>query len=143
MGLLKSDKLNLLHKKLPEGAMVPSRWLQAQGYSRQLLYKYVKSGWLRSPGPDTYCRSTTELTWQSVVASWQHVSARAWHVGGETALNLLGHAYYLRLGGEAHVHLYGRGAVPGRVKGLSASAEWVFHSRALFATEDVAMGLQE
>jgi len=143
MSLLKFNKLNLLYKKLPEGAVAPSRWLQAQGYSRQLLYKYVKSGWLRSPGPDAYCRPTTELTSQGVVASWQHVLARAWHVGGETALNLLGHAHYLRLGGEAHVHLYGRGAVPGWVKGLSAGAEWVFHSRALFATEDVTMGLRE
>lgn len=143
MSLLKHDKLNLLYKSLPEGAVVPSRWLQAQGYSRQLLYKYIKSGWLRSPGQDAYCRPTTELTWQGVLASWQHVSAGAWHVGGETALNLLGHHQYLRLGGEAHVHLYGHGAVSGWVKGLSASAKWVFHSRVLFATEVAAIGLLE
>jgi hypothetical protein len=92
MSLLKKDKLNLLHARLPEGAVVPSRWLQEQGYSKQLIYKYVKSGWLVRAAPGAFCRPGTEVAWQGVVASWQHTTETAWHVGGETALNLQGHA---------------------------------------------------
>lgn len=136
MGLLKRDKLNFLQEVLPEGAVVPSLWLQRQGYSKQLIYKYVRNGWLVGVGPGAYCRPGTELSWQGLVASGQNIAAISWHVGGETALNLLGHAHYLRLGGEAFIHLYGQGVVPAWVKGVSLDVELVFHARRLF-TEDV------
>lgn len=141
MDLLKKNKLNTLQGLLPEGAVVPSHWLQRQGYSKQLIYKYVRSGWLVNVGPGAYCRPGTELSWQSAVASWQQVMVNAWHVGGETALYLQGHAHYLPLGGQAHVHLYGQGTVPGWVKGVSLGTELVFHARRLFAKEAVMMSL--
>jgi hypothetical protein len=135
MGLLKQDKLNFLQKVLPEGAVVPSQWLQRQGYSKQLIYKYVKNGWLLRVGSGAYCRPGTQISWQGVVASWQNTAATSWHIGGETALNLQGHAHYLRMGGEVVVHLYGWGAVPVWIKRLSLDAELVFHARRLFAED--------
>lgn len=142
MSLLKKDKLNLLHVLLPEGAVVPSHWLQDQGYSKQLIYKYVKSGWLVRAAPGAYCRPGTELVWQGVVASWQHTAETAWHVGGETALNLQGHAHYLRMGREAAIHLYGQGNAPSWLKGLAVDAKLAFHARQLFAEKVLAESLK-
>jgi len=142
MSLQKKDKLNLLQALLPDGAVVSSQWLQKQGYSRQLIYKYVNNGWLSACGPGAYCRPATEVSWQGLVASWQNVSLNRWHVGGESALYLQGHAHYLPLGGERHVHLYGRGAVPGWVKGQLLDAVLVFHARRLFAEDAQSAGLK-
>lgn len=142
MSLLRKDKLNFLHERLPEGAVVPSHWLQELGYSRQLIYKYVNSGWLVRAAPGAYCRPGAELAWQGVVASWQHTTQTAWHVGGETALNLQGHAHYLRMGREAAVHLYGQGKVPSWLKGLAVDAKLVFHARQLFAGQVSAESLK-
>lgn len=136
MSLLKKNKLNLLHEVLPDGAVVPSQWLQHQGYSKQLIYKYVRNGWLLRVDPGAYYRPGAEVSWQGAVASWQKTASSSWHVGGETALNLQGHAHYLRLGGEVFVHLYGHGAVPAWIKGLLLEAELVFHGRRLFANDD-------
>lgn len=141
MSLLKKDKLNLLQNILPEGAVVPNQWLQRQGYSRQLIYKYVKNGWLIRLGSGAYARPGTELSWQAAVASWQHTGETTWHLGGESALNLQGHAQYLRLRSEGRVHLYGRGSIPAWIKALPLEAELVFHPRRLFAEHAQAMGL--
>jgi hypothetical protein len=42
MGLQKYEKLNSLLERLPEGVAAPSRWPADQGYSRQLVRKYVQ-----------------------------------------------------------------------------------------------------
>ena len=42
MGLQKGEKLNSLLERLPEGVAAPSRWPADQGYSRQLVRKYVQ-----------------------------------------------------------------------------------------------------
>ena len=142
MSLLKNDKLNRLQELLPEGAVVPSHWLQGQGYSRQLIYKYVKNAWLMKCGSGAYCRKGSEVSWQGVVASWQQVTVSDWHVGGETALNLQGYAHYLPLGGEAYAHLYGRGTVPGWVSGVLLDTKLVFHARRMFTDEAMSKGFK-
>lgn len=142
MSLPKKDKLNVLQNVLPEGALVPSHWLQQQGYSKQLIYKYVKNGWLIRVGSGAYARPGTELSWQGAVASLQHTVDTTWHVGGESALNLQGHAHYLRLRSEGPVHLYGRGAIPAWIRTLPLGEELVFHSRRLFAEHALAMELR-
>ena len=142
MSLLKKDKLNRLQELLPEGAIVPSIWLQERGYSRQLIYKYAKNGWLVSCGSGAYCRPGTEVSWQGMIASWQHVAVNSWHPGGETALNLQGYAHYLPLVGEAYLHFYGQGKTPGWVKNMPLAEVRVFHTRQLFADDAMSIGLK-
>jgi hypothetical protein len=142
MGLLKNDKLNRLQELLPEGAVVPSHWLQDRGYSRQLIYKYVKNAWLVKRGPGAYYRRGSEVSWQGIVASWQQVTVSAWHVGGETALNLQGFAHYLPLGGESYAHIYGQGKVPGWVRGVLLDTKLVFHARRLFNDKTMKKGFK-
>lgn len=112
MSIQNKEKLNRLQLLLPEGAIVPSKWLQNKDYSRQLLHKYVKNGWLKSVGTGAYSRQTTEVTWQGLIASLQHVNSETLHAGDETALNLQGYAHYLRLKGEKQVFVFADSDIP-------------------------------
>ncbi len=142
MGLHKENKLNKLHDLLPEGVAVPSKWLAEQGYSRQLVRKYVQSQWLQPLGRGVYARPQTELKWQGLVLGMQHFAHSPFHVGGVSALNLQGYAHYLPLGGDDKgdsnkasseiIHLWGQGKVPAWVKAATLSETLQFHPRQLF-----------
>ena len=76
------DKLNRLHRLLPEGFIADAAWLTAAGYPSSLRNQYLKSGWLQRvtrgvfrrplhhPGVD---ETVAPLSWQHVVASLQLV----------------------------------------------------------------------
>lgn len=150
MGLHYASKLNKLHDLLPEGVAVPSKWLAAQGYSRQLVRKYVQSQWLQALGRGVYARPQVELNWQGLVLGMQHFAHSPFHVGGVSALNLQGYAHYLPLGGgdkgdsnkasSEIIHLWGQGnatvkspaKVPAWVKAVTLSETLQFHPRQLF-----------
>ena len=45
MSLQNDIGIKQLTRLLPEGVAAPAAWLAAKGYSRQLVRKYVLSGW--------------------------------------------------------------------------------------------------
>ncbi len=157
MGLHKVNKINKLLGLLPEGVAVPGKWLTDQGYSRQLVRKYVQSKWLQSLGRGVYARPQTALNWQGLVLGIQHFAHYPFHVGGTTALNLQGYAHYLPLGGNDKgnnnkagsevIHLWGQGKVTARipawVKSVTLAATLQFHTRQLFdeSVQDVGFEL--
>lgn len=47
MGLLNETNLKSLIEKVPHNALVTTKWLEEQGFSRQLLSKYTKNNWLK------------------------------------------------------------------------------------------------
>lgn len=132
MSLLKDQKLRNLCQQLPEGVAAPSAWFAEQGYSRQLLYKYVHSGWLVKLGRGVYLRPGTQLDWQGVGLGLQHLAKAPFHLGGITALNQQGYAHYLPLGGESTLHWFGQGTVPAWINHLDLAAPFQFHTRQLF-----------
>ncbi|MFK5948208.1 MAG: type IV toxin-antitoxin system AbiEi family antitoxin domain-containing protein [Methylococcales bacterium] len=150
MGLHKDNKLNKLHNLLPEGVAVPSKWLVEQGYSRQLVRKYVQSQWLQSLGRGVYARPQSVPNWQGLVLGMQHFAHSPFHVGGVSALNLQGYAHYLPLGGNDKgnsnkanreiIHLWvqsnARGKAPAKVpawvKAVTIAETLTFHPRQLF-----------
>src|SRR4051794_31896152 len=105
----RNEKINQLQRLVPEGLVVDTRWLDAHGYRRQWREKYLAHGWLESvtrgvyqrPGP----RIVGEPAWQRLVVSLQGLLAVPVHVGGRTALELLGLSHYVRLKGPGNVHL--------------------------------------
>ncbi|VAW59110.1 Ynd [hydrothermal vent metagenome] len=137
MGLQKDKKLNRLLDLLPEGVAVPGKWLAEQGFSRQLVHKYVQSEWLLALGRGVYARPQTVINWQGLVLGIQHFANLPFHVGGISALNFQGYAHYLPLrdgnkaGGEI-IHLWGKGKVPAWVKAVALSETLQFHPRQLF-----------
>jgi len=140
MGLQKDEKLNLLLERLPEGMAAPSHWLADQGYSRQLVRKYVQGNWLQALGRGVYARPQGTVTWEGVVLSMQRLASLQFHVGGVSALNRQGFAHYLPLGGENIIHLWGRDKVPAWVRAVSLPESLCFHTTRLFAANAASVG---
>jgi hypothetical protein len=143
MGLQNDEKLNSLLERLPEGVAAPSHWLADQGYSRQLVRKYVQGNWLQALGRGVYARPHGSVIWEGVVLGMQRLAELQFHVGGVTALNRQGFAHYLPLGGEGSIHLWGRDKVPAWVRAVSLPESLCFHAARLFADDAASVGINE
>lgn len=142
MGLQKDEKLNSLLARLPEDVAAPSHWLADQGYSRQLVRKYVQGNWLQPLGRGVYARCQGSVTWECVVLGMQQLASLQFHVGGVSALNRQGFAHYLPLGGENTIHLWGRDKVPAWVRAVSLPESLCFHTTRLFAEDTADVGIR-
>jgi len=131
MSLEKELKLKQLYQLLPEGVIAPSSWLSANGYSAQLLYMYVKNGWLIKLERGAYIRPASILEWQGAVLGLQKLAELPFYVGGLSALNLLGYAHYLPIGKEKTIALYGKKNPPIWIKQIE-SLSFTFHKKPLF-----------
>ena len=76
--------------------------------------------------------------WAVLLLSLQRLMNYAVHVGGETALDLAGHAHYLSLGGTRPVRFYG--TVPSWLKRVPTPTEIVVRPRTLFGDDPVGIG---
>ena len=99
------DKLNLLLKSWQRGSVKLSSELVHNGYSKELLQKYVKSNWLESLGYGAYKLSEDNIDWWGAVEALQTQKNSILHPGGKTALELLGYSHYLRQK-QTQVNLY-------------------------------------
>lgn len=132
MGEQKSTKINLLQDLLGEGLLAPTGWLEAQGYSRALISRYVDSGWLVSPARGVYRRPGPALKWQHVVASLQRLAGSCLHVGGGTALVQRGLGHYVRMSESETIFLYGPEALPVWVNKLGLKERFAVRNDAMF-----------
>ena len=82
-----------------------SPWLEEMGVSRQLQKRYQETGWLVSVGHGAFMRAGDTLEWPGGLYAIQKHAHLDMHVGGRTALGLLGQAYYLELNSQV-VHLF-------------------------------------
>lgn len=93
----KEQKINKLLKSQPSGTVFLSSWLSQNGFSSQLLNRYKKSKWLYSLGNGAWMRVGEKPTYQGAIYALQHQSNTTIHLGGKTALSILGKAHYLEL----------------------------------------------
>lgn len=130
---------------LPPGLLVDSAWLQALGISRTSIHDYVQRGWLERVAPRVYRRTSGAsgggvLRWEAAVISAQRFASASFHVGGITALELLGLGHFAKLGSERAVHLYDpEGSIPTWLPKLPTKTKFELHRRRLFA--DTALGV--
>lgn len=82
MGIRKDNKLNELMRVILEGVAVPSTWLTANGYSPQLVRKYLQSDWLTRLGSRVYARPGHPVTWEGVILGLQRLGGFQLHLGG-------------------------------------------------------------
>lgn len=141
MGLQNESKLAALARLLPEGVAAPSAWLTSQGFSRQLVRKYVKSGWLKPLARGVFVRPAHPVDPTGIILGLQHLAGAPFHLGGISALNRQGHVQYLPLGFEATIHLWGRDAAPAWVTAIKLREHFVFHRERLFEECANAIGL--
>jgi len=99
-------KINLLMRDWRKGTVQLSSTLEKNGYKRDLVRKYVKSGWLESLGYGAFKLAGDEIDWYGAVAALQNQKALAIRPGGKTALELKGYAHYL-IQTVAKVQLFG------------------------------------
>jgi len=105
MGIQKGTILNRLLKKWPPGTVAVNPWLEKQGVDRQLVQKYKKTDWVKAIGTSALVRSGDNVEWEGGVYALQKQLSLSVHPGGKTALQLLGMAHYLPLGGGGTCHL--------------------------------------
>ena len=132
MNIRKDKKLNQMIRAIPEGVAVPSTWLSENGYSPQLVRKYVQSGWLTHLGSRVYARPGQPVNWEGVILGLQRLGKLQLHLGGVSALNRQGLAHYLSLSGDAAVNVWGQDRAPGWVEQVPLDVRWHFHRRKLF-----------
>ncbi len=93
----KEQKINQLLKSQPSGVVYLSSWLLENGISSQLLNRYRKSNWFYSIGTGAWMRVGQNPSYQSAIYALQKQSGLSIHLGGKTALALLGKVQYLEL----------------------------------------------
>jgi hypothetical protein len=142
VGLQIKSKIGDLQRLIPEGVAAPSGWLATQGYSRQLVRKYVQGGWLRALAHGAFARPTHPVDAEGVVLGWQRFGGGTYHVGGLSAFYRLRAAHYLPLGGEQTLELWGTGRVPAWVTAVRLSQRIVIHKTRLFNATVDSVGLE-
>lgn len=89
-------KINKLLQSVPHNTVWLASWLSDQNISHDLQQRYVKSGWLEKVGTGAFKRKGEKLNWFGGVYAIQKQAQKPVHIGGMTALRLLGFAHYLR-----------------------------------------------
>jgi len=91
-------KINSLLKSIPRGAVLTAGWLKTQGVSSRLAWWYVKSGWFERVASGAYKLTGDSIAWTSAIHAVQQQMCLPIHVGGKTALQLLGKSHYVSTG---------------------------------------------
>ena len=87
MGLLNDTNLKSLIGKVPHNALVTTKWLEQQGFSRQLLSKYTKNNWLKKLTNGVFVKIGDEPSINGAIYALQKQLDLSIHIGGITALN--------------------------------------------------------
>jgi hypothetical protein len=90
-------KINRLLQKIPPGTVILSQWLLEQGYSRDLQHRYLKNAWLTSIGYGAFKRTGDNVSLYGAIYALQQQAGKKIHIGGRSALGLLGYSHYLEL----------------------------------------------
>ncbi len=93
----RGTKLNHLLQQIPSGAVLLSSWLFKKGYSYELQQRYRNSGWLISIGKGAMRINGQNLTLDGAIYALQKQADKKIHIGGRTALSILGLAHYLEI----------------------------------------------
>ncbi|MCD4655785.1 type IV toxin-antitoxin system AbiEi family antitoxin [bacterium] len=107
MSSQKVNKLNQLVTNWPAETVAVYEWLKTQGMYRQLIDRYVQSGWLKRIGKGAFFRLGEQVDWTGGLYALQKYKKLNIHAAGITALQLQGYAHYVPLGSYSNVYLLG------------------------------------
>lgn len=143
MGIENKSKLNLLLSQWPDGRILTTTWLKAHGYEPELVQKYKKSQWIEPLGSGAYKKYNDTVNWSSALECIQTQLKLHVHVGGKSALELLGKAQYLKLN-ETEVLLYGnkKAGLPSWMKKYSWKIKLKYQTKKLFS-DDLEFGAKK
>ena len=98
MSVENNNKLNALLQKSNPGGVFLSGWLNANGYSDQLLKKYRDSGWLTALSKGVMYRTGDKLRSFVVLESYNGQLGKSYHIAANSALELAGFNHYVPMG---------------------------------------------
>lgn len=98
MSLDNANKLNQLLKGAQDGKLYFSAWLQANGYSAQLVKQYRTSGWLTMLSKGVMYRTGSKITAWGALSCYNEQLGKTFHVAAHSALELLGLNHYVPMG---------------------------------------------
>lgn len=81
---------------LPKGIPITTKYLNDNGISRQLAYKYVRSKWLIKLGRGYFQRQGDQITSTGAVVALETQGLQV-HIGGKSALSLHGFTHYVSM----------------------------------------------
>lgn len=121
---------------LPYGMVATKQWLLAKGMNRHSIDNALKSKKLEMLAVGVYARAGLPVTWQGVVCSLQRMAEQPIHVGGLSALELLGFGHYLSGIKAKTIHLYSQAKLPLWLAKLEQTATFEWHgTRKLWSPE--------
>lgn len=94
----KHDKIKLLFEVWPLHTIATASWLRTKRFSYENLSGYQKSGWISRVGAGAFKRVTDTVSWEGAVFGLQNQYPHQFHLGGRTALELLGAAHFVPFG---------------------------------------------
>ena len=94
----------LIDEHVPGTVMVAS-WLESRGISYDLQKHYRRNSWLESVGTGAFKRPNESVTWKGGLYALQKQLDIPVHVGGITALSILGYSHYFRIS-EEKIYLF-------------------------------------
>ncbi|WP_103665002.1 type IV toxin-antitoxin system AbiEi family antitoxin [Gracilimonas amylolytica] len=132
------NKINQILQAWPERTVITTEWLREKGVSRQLADSYKKSGWLESFGMGAYKRPHERITWAGAVYALQELGGYSIHVGGKSALELIGLAHFIRLGKNEKILLWKKPSekLPRWFSKRKWDSEVIIRSANLFSNEN-------
>jgi len=95
MSLENHYKINNLLREWKKGTVYLTSWLTHNGYSNQLLHRYKNSNWIETVGSGAVKQFGDSITVEGALYALQQQSGSTIHLGGKTALALLGKSHYL------------------------------------------------
>jgi len=122
--LSQKHKLDAL---LPYGMITTKQWLFDSGLSIHRIDNALKSKKLLKLASGVYARAGVPITWQGVVCSLQHMSEQTIHVGGLSALELLGFGHYVSEKNPLTIHLYSQTKLPTWLGKLPLQTKFQWH----------------
>ena len=123
-GLESKNQLDML---LPYSMIATRKWLFAKGVRRHALDNALKSKRLDALAVGVYARTGMSVPWEGMVCSLQRMSVTPVHVGGITALELLGFGHYLSSSKEKTIHLYSETRLPAWFGKLKRAGAFRWH----------------
>jgi hypothetical protein len=125
VSIKKEEKLNKLLQDIPKESVILSSWLISKGYSHSLQHRYLKSNWLEPIGSGAFKRKNDEVSVFGALYALQHQNRKDIHLGGISALSLLGYAHYIEMGTTSHSFFAQAGCkLP---KWFKNNVEWKHH----------------
>jgi len=136
----KNRKLDRLLSEWVPKTVYTSSYLEKLGYGADLLNGYKETGWIRSIGRGAYVRFKEEPSWEGGVYALRQQLELPVHIGGITALTLLGRAHFIpsRLS-QCHLYLSRKHKLPKWFMSFDWEVDMILHISSFLREEDIGL----